>query len=157
MPTTPRPTGISESSSSADRREALEWFGVPGGALAAWWPSARPFIEAALAEGPGDMTAEDVHRFLRSGHMQLWLLRARGVRGALVTEIAVYPRQKTCIARLFSAESGRSFAWLPMMRILEAWAREQECCAVEVIGRAGWKRILPEYRQTHVVLRKELA
>ena len=152
MPIPPQPTATSASSSSAEP----SWFGVPNGVLGDWWPHARDFIEAALAEGPGDMTAADVYRFLLSEHMQLWLLWLGGVRGELITEIAVYPRHKTCVVRLFAATDGFRNAWLPMLGVIEAWANEKECCAVEVIGRAGWKRLLPDYRQTHVVLRKEL-
>lgn len=152
MPTTGRQIEPSASSSLAE----LSWFGVARNALAGWWPLARGYVETALAEGPGDMAIDDVYRFLLSEHMQLWLLWFEGVRGAVVTEIAVYPRQKTCILRLFAATDGLRSAWLPMLGVIEAWAREKECCAVEVIGRAGWRRLLPEYRQTHVILRREL-
>lgn len=152
MPTTPKQTEPFASSSSAE----LSWFGVDSGAIAGWWPLARGYVEAALAEGPGDMTADDVYRFLQSEHMQLWLLWFNGVRGAVVTEIAVYPRQKTGVVRLFAAAEGFRSAWLPMLGVIEIWAEEKDCCAVEVIGRAGWQKLLTDYRQTHVVLRKEI-
>ena len=95
---------------------------------------------------------------LQSRAMQLWLMRGGqgvAVRGALVTEIANYPRKKTAILRLFAADEGLRAAWRPLLAVVETWARAQGCDGIEVFGRPGWTRIL-DYELTQVVLRKEL-
>ena len=134
----------------------LSWFGVQPEEMDLWWERAKPFVARALAEGRGEYAAADVCRFLDQRAMQLWLLWDGSVRGAVVTELCNYPCYRTCIVRLFAADRAIRDAWLPMLGIIEAWARTQDCEAIEVIGRPGWKRVLSGYEQTHLVLRKDL-
>lgn len=138
---------------------SAEWFGIPAAQLGDWWPLAIPHIERVLARGNAMMTLDDVREFVASELMQLWVLwddRQAKVRGAGVTEICIYPRAKTCICRLFSADDDMRAQWLPKLGVIEEWAKAKGCDAVEVIGRPGWRRILPGYRQCHVTLRKDL-
>lgn len=152
MPITAKPIEASACLSSAE----ICWFGVPAEDIPLWRDAARPFIERALGHGNGEFTAADIEAALRARAMQLWLMREGGaVRGALVTELAIYPRKRTAILRLFAADHGLRAAWRPLLAVVESWARTQGCDGIEVFGRPGWARIL-DYELTHVVLRKEL-
>lgn len=134
----------------------LPWFGVAAEEVPDWWTAARPFVERALAQGGGEFSPEDIEAALMARAMQLWLLRAgNDVCGALVTEIANYPRRRTAILRLFAADRDLRAAWRPLLPVVESWARVQGCGAIEVFGRPGWARIL-DYELIHVILRKEL-
>ncbi len=150
----PRPTGASGCLSSAE----ICWFGVAAADIPLWREAARPFVERALRHGNGEFSAADIEAALGTRAMQLWLMRGRDggpICGALITEIANYPRRRTAILRLFAADRGLRAAWRPLLPVVEAWARAQGCGGIEVFGRPGWTRIL-DYEPTHVVLRKEL-
>lgn len=152
MATTRKQTADSGCSSSAD----LAWFGVVAAFIPLWWDAARPYIEHALDRGHGEFLPDDIRTCLLSRAMQLWLLRRNDeIRGALVTEIADYPRLRTVILRLFSADRELRGQWEPLLAVIEDWARDQGCAAIEIFGRPGWARRL-DYELTHVVLRKEL-
>jgi hypothetical protein len=160
LPSPERSPGFAQAGTGFEKagatEGALRWFGVPARDLNIWWVSAAPLIERALARGRGEMTAEDVRGFLERRAMQLWLLwDGARVCGALATELANYPRKRSCILRLFAADAGWRAAWLRLLPLIEPWAREQGCAAVEVFGRPGWARILG-YDIKQVVLSKEL-
>lgn len=40
--------------------------------------------------------------------------------------------------------------------VIEDWFRDKGCAFVEWVGRDGWARLFPEYRQHAVILRKPL-
>ena len=90
--------------------------------------------------------------------MQLWIAVDRSeperIEAVCVTEIVSYPRERRC-GLVFCAgdESGR---WLHHLDAIADWARGQGCAALELQGRPGWERRLPEWKKTHVLLRKRL-
>ena len=117
----------------------------------------RGYLGRALDEGNGEYALGDIRKSLLTGANQLWVVMLAGeVVGACVTEIIRYPKRKSCFVRFFSAEDGLRESWLDHLDIIEAWAKERGCDAVEVSGREGWKRVLKDYKLTHVVLRKAL-
>lgn len=111
----------------------------------------RPWIEAALAQGCGTHTFEDVAEGIRTGVMQLW----PAVDACAVTEIAVYPQRKMLNCFLAGGNMARLKAMAPAM---EEWARLQGCDGTELTGRRGWSRALADlgYREAAIVMRKEL-
>jgi hypothetical protein len=134
----------------------LVFDGVPAAAVPSLWPSARRFIERALAEGGGHLLAEDVLAALRRREMQLWVLRSGDVLvGALVTEIVRWPRRTVCRLVLAGAQDGWRETWLPWRGLLERWAREEGCASIEIYGRPGWARLVPGARK-RVVLEWDL-
>lgn len=47
--------------------------------------------------------------------------------------------------------------WVGLITVLEDYARKNGCSKVEIFGRVGWKRSLPDYRQEKfALLTKEL-
>jgi hypothetical protein len=88
--------------------------------------------------------------------MQLWILARDGaIVGALVTEILRWPRRTVCRLVLAGAEDGLRDEWLAWRGALEAWARAEGCTAMEIYGRPGWARLVPEARK-RVVLEWDL-
>lgn len=43
---------------------------------------------------------------------------------------------------------------LPAYSVIEQWFWDQGCKYIEIHGRRGWKRVLPDYEEIAVVLRK---
>lgn len=135
-----------------------EVFGVLRGALETQWPYLLPWIERGVAEGHGEYQPEDIRELAASGRVQLWALRADGsIQGAAVTQVVQYPRLKAVQVMIAAARDGLRDEWLPWLKAIEAWARVTlDASAIEVLGRPGWARVLGDYTQSHVVVRKEL-
>ena len=134
--------------------------GVPRWVLGRYWPLVEPAIARAVARSDGRYAVADVLTALRAGDMQLWISlteiddRASAIEVACVTEIVSYPREKRC-GIVFCAGTERK-NWLHQLAGIEAWAKAQGCTAFELQGRPGWERALPEWRKTHVILRKRI-
>jgi hypothetical protein len=97
------------------------------------WHYAGPLVQKALEYADGKLALEDAYQSIKAREMQLWLPPG----GVWVTRIVCYPRSK----RLESiAAAGEWRDWLKHGDVVLAWAKEQGCDAVELIGRPGWGR-----------------
>lgn len=94
---------------------------------------ARPFLEAALEYTQGTHTYADVVRDLDTGRSQLWDTN----RAAVVTEIQLAPRAKTC--HLFLA-GGDLEELERILAVIERWAKGTGCDRISLAGRRGWER-----------------
>ena len=112
------------------------------------WDRAAPLLQRAVDRQDTHALA-DVKVEVEAGRAQLWC----GMDSALVTEVAIYPRRKVC--RIWLAAGDMTELVHAMLPDVEAWAAEKGCDGMEVIGRHGWARVLPEYRQPHTILTKE--
>ena len=110
----------------------------------------------------GRLSADQTLAELHAGDMQLWLvvenLGFRGdetIKAAVLTDIKPYSSGlRVCTIWLVVGEAARS--WIALRHEIEDWAREQGCRAVEIVGRVGWKRLLPDYEPYAVVYEKKL-
>ena len=128
-------------------------YGVPSNSLDLWWPKVRHLVGRAAARSRGKETAEDVLTLLRARKAQLWAWLVDGqVEAICVTEIDPHPRGKTLGVRELAGRGMND--WLPCLRDLETWGREQGCMGVRVTGRPGLERVLKPYgyEKTNVVL-----
>lgn len=126
--------------------------GVQARDLGTWWPIAEPLLARAVARFP-NYTLEDVHRSIAAGERQLWI-RVPDHEVAVVTAITDYPAGRRLT--LFALAGELRPGWQALFRSIEDWARSQGCSGVDIYGRRGWERVLPDYRLAHVVLSKEL-
>lgn len=111
----------------------------------------RTWIEAALQEGYGTHTFEDIAAMVASGRVQFWPAE----RGCLVTEILVYPRCRVLNVFLGGGELDQL---TDMQSSVVAWAKAMGCARMSIQGRRGWVRALEKHgwRHTHAVVVKEL-
>lgn len=116
-----------------------------------------PLIGWHLAEFTknGQLSADDMVDQIRRGERQLWLAWDDGVRGALLTCVLT-DRMKTVVLTHCAGEGFRD--WLPMLPLVEAWARGIGADRIEANARPGWERFLKGYgmEKTHVVMEKVL-
>lgn len=120
------------------------------------WPFVSGLATTIAETSRGRVNAEDVRALVMSGAMQLWLvLNDQGAAVALVvTEIKSYPQSKVCIVQgLAGHDRGQ---WMHHLEGIEAWAKALGCVRIEVRGRKGMAKILPDYKLTSVYLEKEL-
>ena len=124
---------------------------------------ASPCIWAHFRDGPlvpafahADTTPAEVGAALAAGQMQLWSIyrRGRGEDGAVVTQLNNTVRGRECLVSLLGGRGLRN--WLHLLAEIEDWARGQGCVAMCVMGRKGWKRVLPDFRETGVILTKDI-
>jgi hypothetical protein len=110
----------------------------------------RPWIEDALEYSGGTHNFEDIVDGLASGKMQLW----PAPKGCIVTEIVVYPRKK--VLNVFLG-GGKLEQIMDMHKDVIAWAKAQDCEALTMHGRFGWKKPLAEYgwKPMHMSFSKE--
>jgi hypothetical protein len=124
------------------------------------WPLVAPSLAAVCTRSRGKDSLAELLAAFGAGRKQLWIWwpSAAGLEALAVTEIVDYPAIKIC--RVCIATGAARHAWLaPGLAVIEAWAREQGCDAVEPVARLGWKRDLKAlgYRAHHVIMSKELS
>lgn len=97
---------------------------------------------------------EDVQRDVLGGNAYLWVASEHEeILAVAVTQIGHDRKGRLCTIVACGGRAWRRFGHL--IEVLENYARDEACRAIEVCGRPGWARLL-NYRTTRVVLRKEL-
>jgi len=121
----------------------IEFLPVPASSVPDMWPLVLPHLAPSIALSRGRYEPEDVGILCARGHMQLWIA-GRGddqVIGAMVTEIAVYPRKR--VARTVFAGGTDLRRWYRLASdAVEAWGRSWGCQGLEACGRRGWGRLV---------------
>ena len=119
------------------------------------WPHVVPHV-SRFCETPQLTTPERIRSDIESGIKQLWAASSDGsVVGVLVTEVYESGRGNVCC--IWAACGSVGTAELrPVFAHVETWAREIGCTVLEVRGRRGWKRVLPDFIETGVLLEKDL-
>ena len=114
---------------------------VPAAYVDDVWPAVKPFIEEALQYGQGKYELDDVYSLLTTYNYPLWIaFDDEGIKGAVITRFVQYPRKKYLVVEFCGGKDGWNWK-SPMLAILKAWARDNECDAIEAGGRVGWVRV----------------
>lgn len=118
-------------------------------------PAAWPEIEKHISRVEHrDWDVEDVLEELEAGRAQAWGLRSDQVMGFWITRIENTYSKKFGLVWI-TAGTGMDVA-LPVYReFIEPWFWEQGCQWIEIHGRKGWKRVMPDYEERAVILVKE--
>ena len=117
------------------------------------WSQIKPLLEKALDE---TYTIDDIYKGLIEDRMQLFISwNDERVESAVVTEIAQYPQSK--VLRYFLAGGVNLENWLErIQKVIEKFAKKENCTHLEVAGRKGWVRKLQGFRVKAYLLNKEL-
>ena len=130
--------------------------GVPIAIIPDYWPVASGLLDRAVSYSGGRYELADIFDALMSGKMQL--CSAGGDDGkphvVAVTEIVNYPHKRVANISMLAGE-GRD-RWLHHLESVEKWARDNDCEAIELRGRAGWERVLKDWDLRQIILEKEL-
>lgn len=113
------------------------------------------WLQASLREDPR-YAVEDILRDVAEDCAQLWQVGFCSGRALalLVTRLVWYPRG--CAFQIHLCGGENMAEWLHLLPELEQHARNLGCKFVELMGRRGWQRALPEYGFRGVGLSKEL-
>ena len=117
------------------------------------WSQIKPLLEKALDE---TYTIDDIYKGLIDDRMQLFISwNDERVESAVVTEIAQYPQSK--VLRYFLAGGVNLENWLErIQKVIEKFAKKENCTHLEVAGRKGWVRKLKGFRVKAYLLNKEI-
>lgn len=118
-----------------------------------YWPQVSGWVEAAIKRGDLGKFSE-VERDVLTGGALLWLVLDPQICAAIVTQIVIVESGKCCV---IVAAGGRGVIEAsPLLSHIEDYARREGCRKTRIMGRKGWVRALQQYKQTRVVLDKEL-
>lgn len=137
-------------SDSAEIQDRI--FVVPRDQVAAVWPVISPIV-SRVTDVP--WCADDVRADLLDGKAQAWGVRdGDNVRCVLVTRVEnAFGR---CYGLLWiAAGSGIADGMRLFREYIEPWFFEDQGCEwIEINGRRGWARLLHDYEEASVVLKK---
>jgi hypothetical protein len=151
----PKEAPIAKADPSAEARRAkAELVCVDPAQVERIWPRVAHLIRRALERG-GMGRFADVERDVLGANAYLWLaLDEDAVLAAAVTQVTQQKGERLCT---IVACGGRDWGrWGALIEGLEDYARAENCARMEIAGRPGWRRRLPEYRLRNIVIGKEL-
>ena len=113
-------------------------------------------LAKAAVHSEGELEPEDFLEPLSTGEMQLWVAYEDddNINAAMVTQFIQYPQKK--ILRIISL-AGEDFEEIKSFQgMIEGFAVKYGCTAIELWGRKGWKKLLPDWKDAYIVYTKEL-
>lgn len=124
---------------------------IPVWDLEQHWAAVAPLLAKALATQSG-MSLESIQQDIKRLKFHLWRIADKA---AFVTEIQQFPCEKIAMIVLCGGEG--LDAWMHIAdETLTRYAKALGCAAVMIVGRPGWSKVLPAYRITDFVMRKQL-
>ena len=125
---------------------------VPKSAIDMIWDQVKDLISKT---DDNVLTADDVKQYLKNGTYTLWVAIDGGKPiAAMTTEFAYYPRDKVC--RVVTLAGKRMKDWIHHLDDVENWAKEQGCSYIDMYGRRGWLKVLTDWKEDSILLRKKL-
>lgn len=121
------------------------------------WPQLEPLVVEACKWSGGQYNARGVVDAVLSGEYRLIVFEddAGKVRGMMFACVSVYPTGVQILdITLASGEAMKS--WLPNQIALDAYAKENSCASIRMIGREGLQRFLTGWKRTAIVLEREI-
>ena len=120
------------------------------------WDQVCPLLDRVTEHNEGQFEPDDYIEPLANGMMQLWIATEdKELHSIMVTKIVAYPSKK--VLRVI-AIAGSEFKELHerFNDMIESFAIRQECSSMELWGRKGWKKLLPDWKDSYTVFTKEL-
>jgi hypothetical protein len=119
------------------------------------WPHMAPLFQRVAEKVPSHYTPEVIlHRAL-TGQSALWAIYEVDGNEPLLAAAATAIRNKTVV---IEALGGHAFKrWFkPMLAEFETMAKDKGFAEIEISGRLGWERLLPDFERVRVTLRKKI-
>lgn len=121
------------------------------------WPHVAPLLRSAFTR-TGFCLFSDLERDVLKGSALVWVAwNGKTIEAAAAT--ALHPTDAGLVCSILAcggAADANIQNWLPLLRIIEQFAKDEGCNRTRFVGRKGWIRALPDYREKHVVMEKEL-
>lgn len=128
---------------------------VPPQHLSALWPHVYPFLEKGREYLEDYLELEQLYPLVYEGTFDLWIgTHFSQLEIVGLSQFLIYPKIKTLRILWVAGEGIRNF--IPFLDFVELLASRSGCSKVEILGRQGWARLLPDYRPTAILLEKDI-
>lgn len=108
------------------------------------WPKIEGYLHGAAEYTYGRYTVDDIKHGLYNEPQHLWIaFDGEDIYGAVVTEFGDYPQMKTLIMHFTGGKQLNKWK-VPMLGILQKFAKENGCKVIESYGRPGWERVFKD-------------
>jgi hypothetical protein len=123
------------------------------------WSTISPLLKQAVDHNQGESTLADYTKKVLDEKAQCWVIyEDNKITGVGLTEVLVYKQHKSFHIILFAGIDFEKQS--KVFPIVEAFAKDCGCSAIEQWGRKGWAKVLPKYvpgfKEVYTVMRKEL-
>ena len=119
------------------------------------WDKVEPILARVVSRSEGELETEDILDLVTEGRMQLWIVAEnKEIIAALVTQIITYPQKK--VLRLVSLAGEDFNKFKHFLDMVQSFAIQKDCIALELWGRKGWKKLLPEWKSEYIVYNKDI-
>jgi len=115
------------------------------------WGAISEYLEPCFDER---CTKQNVYDNLMSGEWTLLSITDGDKPVVLATVSYIYYPNSTSLSIILLA--GEADSWPDLMVQLEELAIANGAYEIEIRGRKGWQRVLPDYEFSHITLRKSL-
>lgn len=115
-----------------------------------------PLLDRALQYSRGQYTLAQVAELIDAGEFTLWgVVGPQGLDAVFVTDIdKAYGSGPVLTVVLMGGEN--TGLWLHLEPVVADYARARGCTKMLLIGRRGWSRVLKHWRQSAIVLERDL-
>jgi len=113
------------------------------------WPHISSLVRQAIDRGFSEFSTVEAN--ICDGMYLVWL----AVKGDNIIGVAVTGLVGDACEIIAAAGTGIHY-WIHLIGPIEDYARAEGRARMRIIGRNGWKRMLPDYRETSIVLEKVL-
>jgi len=124
------------------------------------WHLIKDLLRSSLDHGVGESTLTDYLKRALSWQAQIWVFTEDdgAIKGVGLTQFLDYSTHRTLHV---VAVAGVEWAkWADQFYVVEKFAKENNCKAVEQWGRPGWSKVLPKvipgFEVVYHVMRKEI-
>ena len=119
------------------------------------WEEVEPMLAMVSEHTEGELLTEDFMTPLEEGHMQLWVaIENKNIIAAMVTQVVTYPQKRVLRIIALGGEGFKKIKeFTPMV---ESFAVRLECSSLELWGRKGWKKLLPDWKSSYIVYTKDI-
>ena len=119
------------------------------------WERVAPLLNEVQEHTEGEVESDDFLESLTHGDMQLWIATEENeLHSIMITQIITYPQKR--VLRIISI-AGSDFKRLYQFNeMVESFAIKTGCTSLELWGRKGWKKLLPDWESNYIVYTKDL-
>ena len=104
------------------------------------WPQIEKYMAGAAKYTFGRYETEDIYNAIKAGEFTLWIAFDDKIYGAVATNFATYPRGKYLVTAFCGGIKLQKWKD-PMLKLLQHWAYDNGCKAIESAGRLGWSKV----------------
>lgn len=128
---------------------------IPTEQVLVTWPHMREFFQRACDRVPSQFTPDLIlHRAL-TGQADLWAIYDKAKPLPLLAAASTATRGKLIVIEELGGNGMNQWKG-EMLARFESLARAKGIATVEVSGRFGWQRLLPDYTPVRIAMRKAL-